>query len=306
MGTPVLHSNQARWSFEPSTAEPSEATFDSSSLPFECISDSVGIVQTIQPSTAVSGSRFARVDKSRITSEMVQGTLVIEASPKSIGMFMPYITGTAATPFTMEEATYLDFDFMRYEGGTSHLFRNCYITGASFTVSGGVVQMSLEILGRVGSTGATFNAAALPTSNVYEPYVESDVQITMAGSPDTRYLAGWTLALSSGLEAAARQSLTPNRVRLGTAEVSFSGNVEWTTDLRNEVYAQGTGGISTVLKFARATPAVSTTFTMATLVIPTSPVGADGGELLWNFTGTAMAGVAGATKIISIAHDEAA
>ena len=302
MPTPTTTTKAAEWAFEASNGETSTETFDSSSVSYEPISDSVGIVEEIAPSESIMGSRWEFTDRSRITSETVSGQLVFEASPKVLGFWLPYITGDSSAPYTMNEGSYLDFDFMRSEPATAWLYRNCVVNQAVISPSNGRIRIALDITGKTGVANATFANAAIQTTNVYESYLEGEAAISLAGT--TMYADSWQLTINTGLELFQRQSTTPNRTRQGPGSVEFNANVEWTATNENLIYNKGVQGIALTLTLSRAAPAVSTVFEIDHLVIPESPVGADGNENLWNFTGTSRRQVTGDTEILTVEHDE--
>lgn len=304
MATAVNHSNQAEWAIMPSSGDPSNASFSGTSEAFEPVSDTVGPNQVIAPSDAMMASRFQNIDRSRIISDEVSGQLVFEASPVNLGQFLDYITGDNSSPHTLQQATCLDFDFMRNEGGTNWEFRNCFVQTATFSPTAGKVRMALDVLGKTYAIDASFANAASQWDAHDEPYTDYEVTIELGGLGQV-FCESWQLSISQGIDLMRRQSRTFNRTMLGVATVTLNANIEWTAANEAGLYAQGKDGIEAIVTFQRTgTPAVSTVFTMPTLVIPDSPVGLDGGEILWNFTGVAREDRDTPTSILSIAHDD--
>ena len=301
MATPVSSSQVTEWAFIASNADPSTSAFAGTTVTHEPVSDSVGMDQTILPTEAMMGSRFEYADRSRIISELVTGQLVFEASPAVLGFFLPYITGDSGGSLTLSEGAASDFDFMRDDGQTEWLFRNCFITQATISVSNGRVMLSLDVAGKVGThPGTGFANAAIVTTNVHEGYVEGEAAITLAST--TLYAESWQLNISTGIELFARQSTTPNRVRIGQPSVNFSANLEWSTANEGLVFDKGVSGIAGNITLSRL--GMSTIFAWNHLVISNNPFGADGGELLWNFEGVSRRLAATDVEILTVTHDQ--
>lgn len=301
MATPDVNQGfQTEWAFELSNAQPSTETFDGSSLAFECVSDTVGVDETITDTAALMGSRWKFEDRSRITSEVVSGQMTFDMSPALLDFFLPVITGDATSAHTPQANGYTDFDFMRSEPATAWLFRNCIVTQAAFRPGPeGLVRMALDVTGRVGTYDGSFANAASQSDIHDEAYSNHEAVINVASG--TRYVDNWELVINTGIELITSNSLTPNRARAGEMSCTLNANVEWTSANEAAIYGQGKDGLAATLTFSREN--MSTVFTMSTLVLPKSPVGFSNGDNRWNFQGVSKASIGGSTGLYSIAHD---
>lgn len=297
--TDIVQAFTSEWALMPSNAQPSTAAFTGTSESFECITDTVGVNETISKTSAIMGVRWAVTERSRKTGEAVAGTLTQDCSPAALAMWLPYILSDPSSPHTNQIGTYTEFDFMRHEPVTDWLFRNCVITKATFKPgSSGLISMALDVVGRVGTIDESFANAAVQTDAHDDPYANYEAVINLASG--TRYVTDWELMIEQGIEVVAANSLTVNRAKLGEATASLKCNMEWSTANKSAVYGQGKSGIAASLTFAQTTH--SCVFTIPSLLIPREPVGVSDGDMRYNVNGTAQAAV-GATELITITND---
>ncbi len=310
MATPNINQNfTTQWGFEASDGSfPSATLFDSSTLAFEPITDTLGYNQTISHSSAIMGRRWDIIERSRITSEAYSGTITLDCTPLMLTMFLPYIMGHApAEPaaYINQQNAFLEFDYSRSGNASDEgwLFRNCSVTKATFKPGGnGFIQMALDVVARTGSHANTFVNADSVVTTESEPYANYEATLAIAGISPV-FASDWELTIEQGIEVQAHNSLTANRVRLGKAAVSLNANIEWTSANESAIYDIGAGGISAILDFTKGTPDHDCTFTLAKLLVPNTPFTVQDGDSRWNMQGTAMAAVVAGTNIISIVND---
>ncbi len=301
MATPDINQGfQTEWAFELSNGVPSTEVFDASSLAFECVTDSVGVTQTIADTSALMGTRWNYEDRSRIVSETVAGSMEFDCSPALLDFFLPVIMSDASSPFTPQANAYTEFDFMRSEPATAWLFRNCVVTKATFKPGPDeLIRLSLDISGRVGTLNESFANAASQSDIHDEAYANYQAVVDVASG--IRYADDWELTIVPGVEHQRAYSLTNNRARVGLFTVTFNANVEWSAGYEAALYDKGKAGLAASLTFSREL--MSTVFTMTTLRLPKTPVSFAAGDNRWNFQGVAVASLGGGTDVISIVHD---
>ncbi|MBA3483129.1 MAG: hypothetical protein H0T51_15080 [Pirellulales bacterium] len=236
-------------------------------------------------SGATRGTRATVVSQTRNAPYDVLGTLTINPSPVDIGAFFVYAMGggTATAPAFTDILPY--WSLLQDMGTANAGLGDCYqydgLKVGRITMSGrstGLVEMSIDILGKTETGGKTFAGAALGTTLAYEPFAHSDIAFDY-GADGPFSLKDWTFTLDNQLTADFGTSLTAEDIFEGNDRVvAFSGTVKLATDVLTALYGVAKNGVGATLFLSNST--VSTLFSFAAMQLPPQSPQTDGPEVV--------------------------
>lgn len=187
-------------------------TFDTSSEPYEFISESLKLEATHIDNNAIRGTRSHAKETLREGIETVSGQVVLNPSPADLDLWLPRILGTVESmdSFVLAE-TLLPFGIMIDRVAKVFSYTDCYVNKATFkSESGGLLTLTLDILGiseSVGNAGI-FPSLTLGVAASNAPYTHEDCSgaVTLVGS--ARNTSSVEIIIDNHLQAKFNNSKT--------------------------------------------------------------------------------------------------
>lgn len=277
--------------------EPAGSSFDGSSERWAFKSDTLRKTSTVLASDVILGTRTARVEATREGPYTVAGTLTTDVSTLFLDAWLPRILGAAesADAFATAE-TVPDFDILCNRVGGVFTYFGCKVSRAVFRGrQGGLVELSMDILGKTETTGASPPAVSLGTAAGNYPLQFADATVTLEGS--TRSVFDWELTIDNQLKAEAYNSLTAQTVLEQGRIVSFSTNTAFTSTEMSALYGQTADSpAAAVITMTRNNMSCVATMGRFTPVIQSPSVDGPIGEVKLALSGVAR-GIAGGADI---------
>lgn len=157
--------------------------FDSSSIPMEFDSSSIGRKGVILSTSGIRGSRQEDVNRTRNGGYAVSGSLTMPVSPVMLDYWLPLILGGNESTDVFDLAETLPQAYLMMDYGTKvFTWSGVAVNKASFKVSQAkILMVTLDIEAETESVGnsGTFPSLTMPTDS---PYVMSDSVLTLQGS----------------------------------------------------------------------------------------------------------------------------
>jgi hypothetical protein len=274
--------------------------FDSSSEPYEFVSEKLRKQGQILDTSGIRGTRSHASERTREGTYEVSGSITLHASPAMLDNLLPRILGAAESTDTFDLAeTIPEFQVMVDRVAKVFTYQGCKIDRATFRGSaGGLVELSLDILGKTESVGnaGTFPSLTLPTD---PPYVMQDGVLTLLAS--ARKFTDFEIVIDNALASRFSNSQTATDISPTDRIVTFRCSNPYTSD-ETDLYEQALAGAAATLVFTNG--GYSTTFSFATLQFPDlSPVVAGKGEIPLTLEGIARK--SGSTAELIVTHDSA-
>lgn len=208
-------------------------TFSSSSTRFDFVSCSVKKLGEHLDSQGVTGSRTRREDRSRDGLVRVQGTIVCEPSFRMWDFFLPYILGANESADTFNVADSLQaFDLLAdpfASGANASKFSELYVNRASLRFGAGLLQLSLDLIGKTVAIGQTFTSAALGSGIEYAPLNFYDTASGFSIQSGTVAIEEGELVVDNALDVKFRNSQTAQSIRATDRIVSLVTNIPLTS-----------------------------------------------------------------------------
>lgn len=268
----------------------SPATFDSNSMRIEVVSSTVKKTREILDSRGVLGTRSKRNDRSRQGVYRVGGTLTFDVSPRILDFFLPYVLGAAESTDTFAVADSLSgFDMLQDpfgSGSSGTKFVELYVNRMTLRGQAGVVQMTLDVIGKTISTGQTYAGAALgSTAAADAPYVFHDTASGITINATTQEVEDFELTIDNALDVKFRNAATAQAIRATDRSVTLVANIPLTTTTLSTHFGDKTSADATIV-ITNGT--VVTTITLNNLLIGDEGPEMNGkGESMLRLTGTA-------------------
>lgn len=254
-------SYQAAWSFE----DGASPTFDSSSDRWDFKSDSVKKDEALLATTGLRGTRGQIVANTRRGPYTVDGDLVIEPSPAFLSVWLQRAMGggTATAPALADALPEFGMmaeragDCVKYEGLKVNRLR---LSGRA----GGLIECSINVVGKTETGSQTFTGAALGTTAAYEPLQHADLTLTLESA--ARACLDWELTIENGVRGRLANGLTTDFVIPGQRKIMFNCTVPYDSTVDSALYTSITkdGAAGTL---ALANSGVSTTFSFSRLQV---------------------------------------
>jgi hypothetical protein len=289
---------QARLCMEPGAAP---HTFDASSEPYEFVSESVQKKGKILDTAGIRGTRSHHVARTRPGTYEVGGSITLHPSPADLDLLLPRILGAAESADTFNLAETLPaFGILIDRVAETFEYTDCKVGKATFKGSaGGLVELTLEILGAAEITGTAFPSLTLATSAAAAPYVFSDGVLTLLSA--ARKLMDFELVIDNGLNARFTNSQSATSITPQDRTITLKTTNPFTAD-EADLYDQANEGAAGTLVLTNG--AMSTTFTFAALQVPAmSPVVGGKQEIPLVLEMTAR--MSGSTRELVVTHDSA-
>lgn len=289
---------QARLCMEPGAAP---HTFDTSSEPYEFTSESVQKKGKILDTSGIRGTRSHHVSRTRAGTYEVGGTITLHPSPLDLDLLLPRILGADESNDTFNLAETLPaFGILIDRVADTFEYTDCKVSKATFKGSaGGLVELSLEILGTAEATGTPFPSLSLDTSSAAAPYVFSDGVLTLQSA--ARKMMDFELVIDNGLNARFTNSQMATSITPQDRTITLKTTSPFTTD-EVDLYEQALAGAAGTLVLTNG--GLSTTFTFAALQAPAvSPVVGGKQEIPLKLKMTAR--MTGSTRELVVTHDSA-
>lgn len=214
-------------------------TFSGTSTRFEVVSSSVGKQGEILDAQGVLGTRTRREDRTRAGIVNIGGQLVLEPSMRMWDFFLPYILGAAESTDTFDVADTLPgFDMLHDPFGTGAnavKLNELYVSRASLRFGPGILQLTLDVVGKTITTGQTYTSAALGSStDVDWPLVFYDSASGFSIQSGAIEIIDGELTVENPMEVLFRNSQTALAIRPSDRIVSLATNIPltsstWTT-----------------------------------------------------------------------------
>lgn len=203
--------------------------FDTSSEPFEFISESLAMSQTHANSQGIRGTRSRLADRTRIVSEAISGNILMRPTIAEIDLLLPRIFGaaTVANVTNLSDAM-IEFQVMIDRVAKVYTYAGCRISRAVIQgTSGGPIEFSLDIEGETESIGnaGTFPSLTIDTGNMY---VFSDLTLTL--NAVATEVASFSLTIDNMLDTGRfMNSVTRTEIPAQDRQVTLAVQVPYTT-----------------------------------------------------------------------------
>lgn len=232
--------NDANYGFEHRFAfGASPHTFSGTSQRFEVVSSSIGKRGEVLDGMGLLGTRTRREDRTRAGIIRVDGSLVVEPSPRIWDFFLPFILGAAESTDTFAVADALTgFDMLHDPFGTGSnatKFGELYVNRASLRFAQGLLRLTLDCIGKTATAGQAFSAAALgATATVDAPFVFYDSASGFTIQSGAIAIEEGELIIDNALDVRFRNAQTAQSIRATDRIVSLVTNIPltsttWTT-----------------------------------------------------------------------------
>ena len=167
--------------------EPTTGTFDTSSEPYEILSETLSYTEEHLDTNGIRGTRSHAKERVRVGAKNVAGAITLNPSPADLTLLLPRILGTAESSDTFALAETLPtFKVLVDRGGRTHDYSGCYVSRASFrsAAPAGLLELTLDIIGTNEALGTSYPVLTLGTAAKDAPYVHSDATFTLAGNTE--------------------------------------------------------------------------------------------------------------------------
>ena len=244
MGTP---STGARSKYAFDVALP----FDTSSIPIEVQSCTLGKQGSILDTSGMRGTRQYHRSRTRTGTYTVSGQITMVCSPIMLDYFLPMILGgnEATDVFDLAE-TLQSIYFMEDNGAKVTTWSNIYVNRATFLAQQGqflLLTLDVEASTESVGTAGTYPVLTQPTDS---PYVMSDGVLTLAGS--ARDFSQAQLVIDNQLTVDRwMNSLSRAAFPSSGCMVTLGTNHPWTSD-ETDLYNQALAGAVGSLVFTNA------------------------------------------------------
>lgn len=297
---------QAKLAIEPGSGTP---TFDTSSEPYEFISENLIGRKPILPNTGIRGTRSEHSIRTRYAPKTVSGTITLEPSPNDLDLWLPRILGASESTDSFALAETLPaFAVMIDRVAKVWTYEDCYVNKATFSGSqGGKIQLVLDIIGTdysIGNAG-TFPAITLGTAAADQPYAFTDGVFTLAGS--ARVTKSFELVIDNKLETRVSNSTTVTSITPQDRMISLKTTHPYTsgeTDLLGQAL-YGAAGTIVLTPIGGGMSGVSTTFTFGRLQVEDEDPPVPGKSAI-ELTLNMIARMTGTTRELVVTHDPVA
>jgi hypothetical protein len=276
-------------------------TFDTSSEPYEFVSESVQKKGKILDTAGIRGTRSHHAARTRPGTHEVGGSITLHPSPADLDLLLPRILGAAESADTFNLAETLPaFGILIDRVAETFEYTDCKVGKATFKGSaGGLVELVLEILGATEIVGTAFPSLALATSAAAAPYVFSDGVLTLQSA--ARKMMDFELVIDNGLNARFTNSQSATSITPQDRTITLKTTNPFTAD-EADLYGQANEGAAGTLVLTNG--AMSTTFAFAALQVPDmSPVVGGKQEIPLVLEMTAR--MSGSTRELVVTHDSA-
>lgn len=218
--------------------------FDTSSIPLELLSCTLGKQGTILDTQGMRGERQYHRSRTRTGTYTVSGQIVLAASPIALDYLLPMILGgNEATDVFDITNTLQSFYLMADTGAKVTTWSNCVVSRATFAAqTGQFLLVTLDIEASTESVGnaGTFPNLTMPTDS---PYVMSDGVLTLQSA--AREFSQGQLVIDNQLDTQRwMNSLSRGSFPSSGCMVTLGTNHPWTTsevDLYNQAYDGAVG-----------------------------------------------------------------
>ncbi|ANS03309.1 hypothetical protein [uncultured Mediterranean phage uvDeep-CGR2-KM19-C37] len=258
---------QSKLCMEPSG---SPHTFNTSSEPYEFLSENIQKQATHLDLNGIRGTRSHAKEVVRAGIYTVAGTITMNPSPLDLDLLLPRICGTAESSdvFALAE-TIPAFGLLIDRVAQQFQYTDCYINRATFrSQAGGLLELSLDILGKTEITGTSYPALTLGVLPADAPFVHEDSVVTLAGAGEE--CMSIEIVVDNVLDARFANAQTAGSITPQDRVISVNLVMPYTSD-ETSLYEQAIGGIAGTIKYTNG--AISTLFTFGILQTPdVSPV----------------------------------
>lgn len=285
-------------------------TFDSSSERYEFLHENLRLVEKINYSNGITGTRSERVEQTRKGTRMVRGVIVMNVSPTYLVTLLPRILGAAASgglgaqTFAVAE-TLPTFGVLIDRVADTFQAADCYVNRAF--ISGeqqdpederpNFITLALEIFGKEETQAVAIPVIARPTTADYSYFIYDDLVATLVAA--TRELKKFQLLIHNHLHTRWVNSATPTSICPKHRSIVFNCDNPFTTTdsaLYNQLYTGSAGSLA----FTNGN--CSATFSFGALQVPRkSPVVPGKTEL--DLELTAFARMVNTTRELSVLLD---
>lgn len=290
---------QAKLCVEPLAAP---HTFDTSSEPYEFISESIQKTGTNLDTEGIRGTRSHSKERTRRGTHEVGGSITINPSPADLDLWLPRILGAAesADSFALAE-TLPVFGVLVDRVAQTFEYTDCKVNRAVFRSSaGGLLELELDIMAKTEATGTSYPVLTLGTAANNAPYVMSDGVFTFVSA--ARKTMDIEIEIDNQLSRRFTNSVTATDITPQDRVVTIRCTNPFTSD-ETSLYGQAQGGVTATAVYTNG--GMSTTFTFAVVQFPDlSPT--VGGKTEIPLVLEGIARMSGATKELVVTHDSAA
>lgn len=294
---------QAKLCMEPGA---SPHTFDTSSEPYEFVSESLKATKSIIDTNGIRGTRSHHGSRTREDVYTVAGDIVLHPSPADLDLLLPRILGASESSDTFALAETLPvFGVQIDRVAKVFSYADCVVGKATFRGKAGpgsFVELVLSIVGKSRSIGAagSFPELTLGVAANNAPYVFSDGVLTLLSS--ARKMMDFELVIDNLPDVRFSNSLTATSITPKDRIITLATTNPFTSD-ETDLLDQAVAGAAGSLVFTNGN--MSTTFTFGLLQVPSDDPTIPGkSEITQKLTMTAR--MTSTTRELVVTHDSAA
>lgn len=228
--------------------------FDTSSIPVEFESNSLGKVQTILKTGGLTGTRQQHVERTRNGGYVVNGTLTMPIGPEMMLRLLPFVLGAAGVgsgPVVFDIGEFLSgFYLMEDKGAKVWTWSSVVVSKLTLKAEQGKVLMgAFDLEAETQSIGnaGTFPNLALPTDS---PWILADAVLTLQGS--AREVSEIEIVIDNKLITDRMQnSLTRTEIPSNGLQINVNTNHPYDSSTVG-LYDQATAGAAGTLVFTNS------------------------------------------------------
>jgi len=250
----------------------------------------------------LNGSTAQSSELTRTGLQLVDGELPLLATPESLDVFLPHITGRALAAGVTYPAVEVpdNFHLLLHRDALLYPYYDLVINQATLSGSSGEpIALNLSLLGRtrdaVLPAGSSWPAGLETSKSV--PYMFSDMVFTVAGTPYP--IRAFNLTYNNNLVPAYFNENTPCGFRrAGRTQTTLQIVVPHTAAIVTAIQNGATppAALDVSLTFTHPTAGMSFTIRCQALQIPPRDANVPEGEILLDLTGVARTKSGGASS----------
>jgi hypothetical protein len=240
-------------------------TFDTSSEPYEFLTESIAKSATHLDTDGIRGTRSHSKEVVREGIYTVAGTITMNPSPADLDLLLPRILGAAASGDTFALAETLPaFGVLVDRVAERFQYTDCYVNRATFrSQAGGLLELSLDILGKTEVKGTSYPSITLGVTAADAPFVHQDAVVTLAAGAEE--CLSIEIVIDNVLDARFANSQTAGSITPQDRIITCNLVMPYTSD-ETSLYSQAVGGIAATIKYTNGD--ISTLFTFGILQTP--------------------------------------
>lgn len=226
--------------------------FDTSSERWPFRSETLKSTGSINYSDQILGTRSQNASFGRRGPYTIAGSIEFHATPRNLLAWLTRALGSETTGTVSVADEVPEFGVLLDRLASQSQYQNCKVNTLTLRgTAGGLVEMSVGILGRGWASGTTAPAVDVTYDEIDQPLQVSDLTATLGGT--VRALNSFELTIDNLIEARLRNALYPDCLREGDRLVTLRANVPYNTANHSAFDEPSLDGVVGSLAFTNGT-----------------------------------------------------